>query len=445
MEKIEKKCFFLLIMASAVLLIYMLSVVTGNNALYADGSHHLMSMMLDENWNGFYTHRGGAMFLNYGFAYFALKIGVTSVKTLVDLFSFGASFWMVVFYILVLGVSYRKKNYKIMCFTILYFCFLLTNSGFMTVIQSNITAAWFWCCFVWIYLYLSTDYKQEIFIFLLSCIGININEYTVFLNLVLLALIVFRIKNGDIKISKYWYLTILAIMLGFFRGLDGTFINPDIDPSGDLINCIKVPVPLLWAQLATLAILLILLLVAKKKTSVILESLLVLSVISVCSVCIWRIISGINLISYYSNIVRIYSLVIPMMLGCYLILEQKMKVSVNENYLVIPAVTFLICFVIYYVGTTNDFQVYGSNTAQFCKDNEGFISRTEVNYDASYNWGWTSIEESLLLQAYYGNGNVQCVITSGEDDAAIANRDEFYEKYNKLQKYNIYLNMELLK
>ncbi len=441
-----KKNVCLLITSYTALLIFMILVIKGKNTLYADGSHHLMDMMLNpDHWYEYYNHRAGAMFLQYGFAFLALKVGVTSVKTLIDLCSFGYSFWIMFFYAASLTACYHKKNFKLMYLGILYFCFVLINSGFMPMISSNITASWFWCCFVYIYLYSSTSPKEEIFILLLSSIGIYINEYTIFLNIILLILVFSKKKQSELIFSKWWYFTLFALFAGFVRGFDGTFIHQDIDPGGDLLNCVKIPVPLLWSQIISLALLLILLLISCKYSSVMISNLLEFSVFVVCFVCIWRIVQGVNVISYMSNIVRIYNLVIPIMLGCYLILERKMKVNIQEKYLALPAATFLVCFLIYYSIATNDFQIYGSNTAQYCKDHEGFVARTELNYDWAYNWGWTAAEESILLQAYYGNQNVNCIITDGEDDVAVADVNIFYEKYDALHKYNIYINHDLLK
>ena len=444
MSKEDKKWLYLMVISIGALVFFMILIVTGNNALYADGSHHLISMMLDENWNDFYTHRGGAMFLHYGFAYLAMKFGVTSVKNIVDLYSFGYALWIVLFYGFTVIKCYRKKNFKIMSLTILYFCFVLTNSGFMTVIQSNITAAWFWCTFVYLYLGDMENVKQEIILLFLACMGININEYTVFLNFFLIVFLILKLKNEKIKVSKWAYLIASAFIAGFLRGFDGTFIHQDINPTGDLLNCIKIPVPLLWGQLITLGILLILLLLDKKKPCVILDSLIILSVFSVCIVCVWRIVNGTNLISYMSNIVRIYNLVIPIMLVCYVMLENQMKIHIDEKYLHIPAYVFLICFLIYFMSVTNDYQIYGSNIAQYCKDHDGMIPRSEVNYESSYNWGWTSVQESILIQMYYGNNNIHCLIVNDGQDDEISNMEEFYNKYSVLKKYNTYFDAEKL-
>lgn len=442
----KRKNFYFLIASCSSLLAFMVLILYGKNALYADGSHHLMDIMLNpDHWHEFYKHRAGAMFLQYGFVVLALKVGVTSVKTLIDLFSFGYAFWIVFFYVLSLAACYRKKNNKLMYLGILYFCFVLMNSGFMPMISSNITAAWFWCCFVWIYLYEAWSLKEEIFIFILSTISIYINEYTLFLNIILILLVFSKKKHGEFTFSKWWYFTLFALLAGFIRGFDGTFVHQDIDPGGDLLNCVKIPAPFLWSQIICLAILLLLLLVYCKYSSVMIKSLIEFSVFGVCFVCVWRIVQGVNHISYMSNIVRIYNLAIPIMLGSYLILEKKMNVNIQEEYLSAPVITFLTCFLIYYSATTNDFQIYGSNTAQYCKDHEGFVARSELNYDWAYNWGWTAVEESILLQAYYGNQNVNCIITDGPDDLAIAEMSQFYEKFDALQKYHIYINHNILK
>lgn len=437
----KRSYLYILIFSYLVLGIFCIYYLTANNSLYGDGSFHLMYMLRTGEPYGFKAHRGFSHILHYGFAYAAIKRGVVSIKMIVHLFTLGHVLWIALFYGFTLTLCYIQKNYKTLLITVLFFSFSLTNSSFFLNTETNITAAWFWMCYMMIYLF-HTELKSKWYpcILLISLfLGLKINEYTVVFSPIMLMLIMLKVKNKEIKLDKWWWTDIIVIAMSFLNGLDGTFFHPDI-VTDSIIASLRQWAPFLWAQLISLGILMTLLLIDAKKNVIIKRFLFIVNA-AVCFISVARILSDVNVIAYMSCSVRIYNLIIPVMLAFYMMFEKVLKIDIDETHLFVPANVFLVCFGIIVMINSNNFFLYTSNTNQFCKDHVGFVPRQEVNYDWKFNWGWTSIDESIIFQAYYGTKEIRCVITSGQEDLSDVN---LAERYSNLSKYGININHELL-
>ena len=439
----EKETKYLYLIVSYIVLgIFCIYYMTANNSLYGDGSYHLMLMLNTGKPYAFTAHRGLSHILHYGFAYAAIKCGVTSIKVIVRLFTLGHVLWIALFYGFTITFCYIRKNYKTLLITILFFCFSLTNSSFFLNTETNITAAWFWMCFVMIYLFHS-DYKRKWFsctLLLLLLLGLRINEYTIAFSPIMLVLILQKVKQKQIILNKWWWTDIIIIILSFLNGLDGTFFHQDIS-TDSLTDSLRQWAPFLWAQLVSLGILMILLLIDAKKNLFILKCSIAMTSIAICLICVARIKNDISAIAIMSCSVRIFNLIIPVMLAFYMMFETMLKIDIDETHLFIPANVFLVCFSVFVMINSNRFFLYTGNTNQYCKDHAGFVPRQSVNYDWRFNWGFPSIDESMILQAYYGTEEIKCVITCDPEDPFITN---FAERHNNLSKYGITISHELL-
>lgn len=426
---------------------YLLMSIWGNNSIFADGVYYFSNII---ETKGFcIIEPGNEIFemLRQLFCVVGIKLGISNIKILNYLYSFGCLYLQIIFTMLSMNLCIRNKKYSYFYLTILCMSLQIVFTGFFVMMgYISFTMICFYA-FLYLLFYNNETRKISKICFTLFCavIFLRAGSIFLFLGMLMIILILYRIIIEKTYIDIFYVVNMIICILGCFSALN-TIINPR-DPSNksgylnSIMNYDKSVYIIFLILFLAVAFSMLMVIIKKRrcKMDTFFKILSILLQIISGIVFFYYICKRSYVISINSYNFRSLNLIISFSVLFYILFLEVFSINLHDNIYKYCNIFFLIAALVFVFISTINYNYHLKYLNDRLINSKGYVEINEiVILEHNYFWGWTNSLESLYAQIICDRLSIKAVITNGQDFSGWQPFDgKNINNYPNLQYYGV--------
>lgn len=399
----------------SALLLYMIIGIWGRNYLFADGSNFLYGMLRNQSFVLWPVGRMVSLALMEFFPVLAMKCGVINPAAIAGLYGLGCTVWTVTFYTGALTICRQYGKPQYLAVTALLASIALFYVGFFVQIESITSLSFFTCLFVALLLYGTNGEEgtksgnvKKVFLLTGSVMTIGMNEFFLLWSPVIIALLVMRLRRGELKRSIYWYAHIAIQTAAVLWAIHGIMYKGNSSQSGS-IAFMLTRIDLL----IVLALILCIFALSFRNSKVSKKVNMLLKIVLPFVLLYFIYFHGNRFASmnYYTRQLNLFA---GLCFAVFLLLSQMRSLRLPSIHAL--NFTMLASMIAITVVSAVGYRGYLRTLSDFCRQHEGAgtISLQQTDSGAvvnnPYYWGWTIPFEGLAIQIIEGKREISCIV-----------------------------------